>query len=309
LPPFSGNHFFVDAVSGSDGNEGDAENPFATLAYAYSKTTSGNNDVIYIVGDGATTGTQRLTATLTWANNATHLIGLTAPVMYASRARISHSTTATAAINPLVSVTGSGCIFANFSLFQGIAATTTADQLWKDSGERNYYYRVHFGGMGKAASGAGSNHASSYCLYLHGGGERLFEQCVVGLDTISRGAANASLLLDSEAARDVFKECHFPMYAGATTPVFVDCNSSASLNRKITFYGCQFLNIADVSGYTVAAVVKNNAAQNGYVVIEDCSVYGATHWTAAAASLVLIASPTHASMGTTGGFAVTATIT
>ena len=95
LPPFTGNYFFCDYKNGNDGNSGSANNPFKTITAAYAQTTSGNNDVIFIVGDGATDATQRLTATLTWAKNATHLIGLTAPTLYSQRARISNPTTAT----------------------------------------------------------------------------------------------------------------------------------------------------------------------------------------------------------------------
>ena len=313
LPPFGGNYYWCDYVNGSDGNEGTAENPFKTLAYAYTKTRDGRNDVIFIVGGAtaasATAYTQRLTATLTWANNATHLIGLGAPTLYANRARISHLTTATTNINPLVNVTGSGCIFANFSLFQGVGQAATAEQLWKDEGQRNYYGRVAFGGMGATGGTTSGSNASSYCLYLSGGGERVFEDCVIGLDTTARNAANASLKIAGAAARDTFRRCDFPMYATAASPFFIDCNSANSLNRKVTFDACRFINESDISGSTPAAVINNHANQNGYVILTNCTAYGATHWTAAAATMVLIDSPTRASMGTTGGFAVNATIT
>ena len=63
IPPFTGQYLFVDYVNGSDGNDGSPGTPMKTLAAAYAKTTSGKNDVIFLVGDGDTTATQRLTAT------------------------------------------------------------------------------------------------------------------------------------------------------------------------------------------------------------------------------------------------------
>lgn len=162
-PFFTGNWYFVDAVHGSDGNTGAADSPLATLTQAYSKTVSGNNDVVVIVGDGATTGTQRLSATLTWANNATHLIGMTAPVMQAQRARIAPVTTATTNINPLMTVSGSGCYFGNFSFFQGIGQASTDEQLIVVSGSRNCFWNVDFGGIGATA---GAARAGSYVIGL-----------------------------------------------------------------------------------------------------------------------------------------------
>jgi len=136
--PFTGNVLhFVNAITGLGRRRRQRSQPFRTLAYAYSRCTSGNNDVIYIVGNGGTTGTQRLSSTLTWAKNATHLIGITAPTGIGQRARISTATGATANVSPLVDVTASGCLFANFSLFQGVGEASTDEQLWRESGQRN----------------------------------------------------------------------------------------------------------------------------------------------------------------------------
>ena len=122
--PFTGNWYFVDAAAGSDGNEGTVDAPLQTIARAYALCTDGNNDVVALIGapltSAPTTGTFRLSATLTWAKSATHMIGITAPTRVGQRARIAPLTTATTNINPLFSVTAQGCVFANFSFFQGM---------------------------------------------------------------------------------------------------------------------------------------------------------------------------------------------
>jgi hypothetical protein len=129
--PFSGNYYFVDPVHGSNGNQGtNIDRPFATLYYALSKCTSGNNDVIFLIGNGAVSGAATLstalaqavdstvtTGTLLWNKDATHLIGICAPTGVAQRALIQPpsgdgTTTYTAATfgsNALVTVSGSGC--------------------------------------------------------------------------------------------------------------------------------------------------------------------------------------------------------
>ncbi len=110
LPPFTGNYFWVDETFGSDGNTGGPQDPLKTLAQAQSYATAGNNDVVFV------NGTIHTTATIAWAKNNTHLIGLTAPSQN-DRARISAS--GTTVFTPLVNVTAGGCIIKNIGTFYG----------------------------------------------------------------------------------------------------------------------------------------------------------------------------------------------
>lgn len=296
--PLTGTYFFVDPAVGSDAYDGlSPEQPFSTLTAAYNAAVAGNNDVIVLIGDGSTTGTARLTSTLTWAKNATHLVGVTAPTMIGQRARISHATTATTNFK-LLSVTASGCIFANFSLFQGIGQASTDEQLADISGDRNYFGNVQFGGMG-AANGAAR--AGSYCVYLNDGDENTFDGCTFGLDTINRSAANASVKFGGQSQRNVFQNCLFPMYATATSPWFIDANSVGSIDRFQLFKGCTFINTGTS---TLAGVVSFNASQGGKIVFDNCTVTGAAVWTASATSTVIVSGPVP--NGATSGVAVTA---
>ncbi len=298
--PFSGNYYFVDAVTGADGNAGSADSPMATLTGAYGRCVAGNNDVVIIVGDGSTTATQRLSATLVWAKSATHLVGMTAPTAISQRARISTATGATANVNPLVQVTAQGCVFANFSLFQGVGETATAEQLWSEEGQRNYYWNVQFGGMGSVA---GASEAASYSLRLYGASENTFDGCTIGLDTRDRDEANASLLIRKNATptastRNVFRDCLFPMRATAATPLFVDLNESGSIDRFVLFKNCTFINF----GTAVTAVVGFHASQGGYAVMDNCTAVNAADWTASDTATVQIAGPVP--NGDTSGMAV-----
>src|ERR1041385_8192604 len=126
--PFGPNSkvFFVQPAIGADGNRGtDIAHPLATLSQAHTLCTAGNNDVVFLIGDGSTAATARLSATLTWSKNATHLVGITAPTMISQRARISTASGATTNTNPLIEVSGNGCMFANFSIFQGVGQAST----------------------------------------------------------------------------------------------------------------------------------------------------------------------------------------
>ena len=301
LPPFTGKYLFVNPAIGNDGYEGTADQPLKTLPAAYAKTTSGNNDVIFLVGNGTTTATARLTATLTWANNATHLLGLTAPSPFASRARISDLTTATAEINPMMAVSGSGCIFANFSFYQGIGQTSTAEQLMDISGSRNVFSRIHFGGMGATASSGGAAAATSYCInFLAGGDENFFEDCVIGLDTIARTAANASVKFTAGAgvARNVFQNCVFPAYAtgSGSGAFFIDASGASSVDRFNTCRRCLFTSSVGSGGSAISAAV-NPPVGGGLIVLDECTSVGVTAWSGASSYVYATAPTATASAG------------
>ena len=280
--PLTGNWYFCDYANGSDGNEGTADNPFKTISYAHTKAVAGNNDVVVIVGDGSTTATQRLTETLTWSKNATHLIGMTAPSLEAQRARISHETTEDTNFL-MMTVSASGCIFANFSFFQGVGEASTDEKLIDVTGSRNCFSNVQFGGMGNSV---GAGRAGSYVIYINGGGENLFSHCSVGLETVQRSAANASVVIASGAQRNTFEDCIFPIAASATSPLYLDASASNALNgSSMRFRRCSFYALLNISSAATPAVVASVASDvNGTVFFDGCST-SATKWAAAATTV------------------------
>lgn len=301
--PFTGNYYFVDAVAGADGNTGAADSPMASLTAAYARCVAGNNDVVVIMGDGGTTATQRLSSTLTWAKAATHLIGMTAPTMVSQRARISTAAGATANVNPLVEVTAQGCLFANFSLFQGVGQSATDEQLWKESGQRNCYVNVDFGGMG-SANGAGR--AGSYGLLLYGAGECTFRGCRFGTDTQDRTAANANVRIrknasNTECKRIIFEDCEFSMRCVTnTTPLFVDADEASSIDRYIRFKDCTFIN----TGTATPAVVAAQNATNAYLLFDRCCKMLATSWGVAGRTNIYVNGPATSTTVTLAGSAL-----
>lgn len=290
--PLTGSWFFVDYQYGSDGNGvasgrtpsgggvGGAppNSPMKTLQAAHDLCLDGNNDVVVIMGNGSSTGTARLTATLTWTKNATHLLGMTAPVLEAQRARISTLTTATVNINPLMSVSGSGCIFSNFSFFQGVGQASTDEQLIDITGSRNYFGNVDFGGMGNAA---GAARAGSYVMKLNGGGENTFDSCSIGLETVQRSAANANVVFVGGAQRNLFRNCTFAMNTSSNTALYIDASASNAFNGSTnTMRFCFFRTLLSVTSATSPSVVATVAADvNGVLYFDTCACR-ATDWSA-----------------------------
>lgn len=283
LPLTTGRVIFADYVNGSDGNDGSADFPVQTLSQAYSLATDGNNDVIVIVGDGSTAATQRLTATLTWAKDATHLVGMAAPSYVGQRARISHASTApTTVFTPMVLVTASGCIFSNFSIYEGFnPGSSTACVTWEDQGQRNAYVNVNIQGMAGTGTYPTGDNASSANLKLTGGGERSFYHCAIGADTIARTAANASVWMTGGAARDSFEDCIYPMWAnasGGSNPCFIAGTGSNAIQSWVLFKSCGFLNSMNISPVAAVAAAIISATPNGTFVLSRCYATGVTQW-------------------------------
>lgn len=314
--PLTGTYFFVDPAAGSDAYDGlSPETPFQTIYAAYAAATAGNNDVIVLIGNGSTSGTARMstalaqsvtssatTGTITWAKNATHLIGVTAPTGVANRARFAPPTgTYTAATfgnsGNMFNVTASGCIFANFSVFGGFSTGNASQVVWIENGGRNYYSDVQFGGFGDTASAQGAN---ARALKVMGAGENTFVNCTVGLDTVTRTVANANLEFASATPRNKFINCDFPIMTSSATTVAIIGSAAGAIDRWNKFQQCMFYNAVDSTSTTISAVANLNAAAGGSLVFNNCTAVGATKWGDAGAlanSYVDNAAPTAATSG------------
>jgi len=317
-PLFTGSWWFVDPASGSDGNTGAADSPLATIYRAYSLAADGNNDVIVIVGDGTTTGTARMstalaaandatatTGTVTWAKNALHMIGQASPTVN-SRARFAPPTgTYTAATfgnsGNMFNVTGAGCYFANFSVYNGFSTGATGQIAWKDAGSRNTYVGVSILGMNDSTS-AGST--TSRSLTITGGGEHTFVGCQIGGDTTTRTAANATLEFSGGTARSRFIECVFPAMTNAATPIIIKTAAASAIDRWNLFDRCVFVNAVKSTSTTMSGAVTMAASAGGLLAMKDCTAIGITAWGTDATTLAQIYVDGGAPTAATSGLAV-----
>ena len=319
LPLTIGNVYFCDYVNGSDGNIGSAEEPLKTLYGAHARMTSGNNDVAVIVGNGGTSATQRLslanaqtidstatTGTLVWSKNACHIVGMAAPTMFAQRARIAPPSgtylASTFNADIFVSVTASGCNFINFSTFVGFSTGSANMVGWKDTGSRNYYRNVQFGGFGDTASAQGTG-ARALLVGAAGSGENTFESCVIGLDTVPRTVANANLELAGGTPRNTFKNCLFPSQANAAGVLGILITGASAIDRTNYFIGCQWPNGMSSGGTAQTVIVSmTSASPGGQLAMDNCWFIGdaSTNWgdtNALANMYVTGATPTAAGNG------------
>lgn len=296
---YTGNWYFVNETTGSDGNTGAADSPLKTLAQAQTLATANQNDVV------AFQGTIHQTSSLTWAKNQVHLVGMCDPLMRGKRARISVS--GSVGFDKLMDISASGCHFSNFGTFFGWTNTSAALLAVSDTGGRNCYESVEFMGFGDATVSTGSsNLTGSRAFKLNTStGETTFRNCVFGVDTTVRNATNYTVEIAGGAPRITFENCDFEADLGASGASAAHVLIGASgIDRYLNFKYCRFMN-ATKSGATAMSQIFNvNASAGGFVLLDRCTAFGATHWETSASGCVVL------DMGTVtahdGGIAVAA---
>ncbi len=266
----TGNVFYCDPVNGLDTNDGQTpvttpggHGPTQTLGAGYNLLRSGYNDVLILLSNGASTGSARIHATFTWAKNAAHLIGVCAPTPISQRARIANGT-ADAAFATFFVVSGNGCLFSNLSFFQGFTAGVAAEILMTITGVRNAFLNVDFEGMGDTT---GATDTGSRCILIKAD-ENYFYHCNIGLDTVERTGANASVELQSGAARTIFENCTFLFWSSDGDTYGLLVAAAAGMDRFVLIKGCNF--IAGV-GTIIAAVFHLVAGAGGLVCFDATS--------------------------------------
>jgi hypothetical protein len=276
IPPV-GTWRYVDGTNGVDTNAGTLWTaPLKTITAGLAAMTTAKHDVLALMA--AVAGTSELAA-IDWTHNFSHLVGLGAPTGIAQRTRI---VCGAKELSPFFTVSGYGNLFSNLYFWQG---QDDADSLInvKVSGNRNYFQNVHFAGGGHATQAIDGG-----ASLLVSGSENLFRRCVIGVDSVVAAAGMANLLFDSYATRNVFEDCIFQIYAGATTVKHVEVVDNIGLDRWNLFKNCLFINSCRT--YTLAEVFTIPAAMasvTNYLILNDCDMLGSLQWESAGRDVVV----------------------
>lgn len=295
LPIYTGNWYFVNESVGSDGYEGTADRPFATLAYALTKTTANQNDVI------AFSGTIHLTATLTWSKNQVHLVGMDAPMQRGKRARISVS--GSTAFSPMIDVTASGCQLTNFGTFYGFNSASNNAICLRDTGGRNSYDNVEILGFGDntVTTGTANRTAARAMLITGSTGEITMRNCVLGGDTLQRGAANYTLEIAGGAPRITLINCDFEadLAVGGTGGSHILIGASG-IDRYLNLVNCRFINDTKSSGSAMTQLMHLDAAIGGLILWHNSVAVGVTHIETSPTNQIFLSNAAPSSTADTG---------
>jgi len=270
-----GNVIYCNPSSSYTGTQtGSQDAPFTSLPVAYSATRNGKNDVVVLVGNGAANGTARLSSAFTWSNDATHLVGVASGVNLSGRARIAPTSGVTAFAN-FFTVSGNGCLFQNVQWFDGFTTGTTSQIALTVSGGRNNFVNCHIAGMGDNES---AQSAGSRSVKISTTGENVFQNCVIGVDTITRTAANASVEFAGGAPRNQFIDCIFPFMTSAATPLGIIVSAAAGSDRFQYFKQCAFINAVKSTSTAMDGLATLAASMGGLLLMKDCTLVGITEF-------------------------------
>lgn len=253
--------------------DGSAAKPYQSFATAYGVLRTGYNDVLVLVGNGLASGTARIDAAFTWGKDAAHLVGVCSPGTFSLRARLAPSS-GTTAFTPFFTVSGNGCIFQNIQWFMGFTTGTTSQLGMVITGSRNYFQNCAIDGMAdnESAQSAGSR---SLKIGSGGSGENYFLNCEIGVDTITRTQANATVEFASGTPRNVFRNCIFPFTTSAAGVLGILGTGAACMDRFQLFDNCMFMNnIKSTSTVMTVLGSLTSASPGGLILFKQCILLG-----------------------------------
>jgi hypothetical protein len=268
---FPGKHFFVDSVNGSDSNSGKdwahAKKSVYGTAGGYSLLTTGNNDVLHVLGNATA---YLSTAVGTWSKDYCHMVGHTAPIYTGGRVRFTNSIT-TATAGEFV-ISGTGCVFKNIHWQWGQSATATSVVGVAISGNgRNAFINCAFEGPTSATCAGGT---AIRTVTITSSQDNYFSNCFFGGDTaVSNSAAGAVLSFNgTDNTRNVFEDCIFVAYNSTTTSATINYVDGATATSSWNlFKDCLF---HSASGTVVADTIRYTTSYDGSTILKGCSLTG-----------------------------------
>lgn len=283
--PSVGNIFYVDPGAGSDtANSGTSrDDAFATVTAAYAAMTADQDDVC-VIAPSSSTGRTSEAASINWAKRRTHIIG-NGPLRTGwNRAGINFASTAT---TPSFTVSATNCSFTNII----ISNFNDINVLVNVSAAYNTFNYVHFAGIANATTGADTAGRS---LVITEADDNHFNNCMIGVDTVTNSAANAQVELigNTAVARTQFNDCIFNSVGDDGGIRFVLFTGAYSSEVYTLFRNCLFLNSRGGST-TLTVAMTIPASVNGKVLLDNPGVYGVTDWADVYTNLYVLRSPTN----------------
>lgn len=276
IPALMGSVFYVDPADGLDSYDGSTPaRGFKTLTAGYAALTENTNDTLVLIGNDASVA--KLTETLDWAKNYTHLIGACAPVGVSQRARIfGHADNND--VTPLILVSASGCSFRNIYVNYGVDDAGCLEAV-EVTGSRNYFENCHFAGIGHATQDA----ALACSLKITGASECRFVHCSIGSDTQhTRGADNSEILVSTRASKMFFEDCYIYAWISAGGHSLVKTEEAAAMTGTWLFKNCIFESMIqdNATPMDVAFDIHINP-ETLYLILANCVGVHISAWAAA----------------------------
>jgi len=105
--------------------------------------------------------------------------------------------------------------------------------------------------------------------------ENTFVDCTIGVDTIDAATGMVGILFDTEAHRNIFRNCVVRIRAGNAGAAFVEVADATGIDRDTIFDNCLFLNNSATS-LTSGFVMPAGMGAPRKLLLKDCMIVGAT---------------------------------
>jgi len=268
IPTSPGKIFFVNYGTGSDGNSGTSmTRPFKTVEYAYSRATSGNDDVIVLLGSS----THVLSAMLDVSKSRVHFVGIdgTDGRFYGQNAKVSLTATTGAANVFTMKNTGVRNSFTNIKF---INSSTVTEGIYcvGEGGEYAVYTNCEI------YKSTDLDVTGSAELVLNGDSAQ-FIGCTIGSLADARVGAiiRANVLLTAElvaagkVTRDcLFQDCLFWIQAANAANRFVYGANATDVERMLLFRNCGFVNNLAGAGTPGQAIAMGATLTVGNIILD-----------------------------------------
>lgn len=234
-----------------------------SLLIAYNLLRDGYNDGVIFIGEA--TAYQPSTA-FVWAKNYAHLIGATNGLAgMGQRARIVNTAANDLAI--LFTLSGSGCLIKNIQFYDGKDKAEDGACVLV-SGSRNHMVNCFVAGMADATASGPFSRAGSYSLKVSGA-ENQFTDCVIGVDTVARTAANHELIVAGE--RNRFIGCELRSNSTTAGKFLAQIDNSGGDLRTVRFDNCLFHNYTSNWATGITDAIDIPAAGSTVYVLLDAA--------------------------------------
>ncbi len=268
IPTSPGKIYFVDYGNGSDGNRGTSMGaPLKTVEYAYSLVTSGNDDIICLIGSA----THVLAAMLDVSKSRVHFVGVdgTNGRLYGNNAKISLSVSTGATNVFTMKNTGVRNSFTNIKFING-ATVTEGIHCVGEGGEYALYTNCEI------YKSTDLDVTTSSELVLNGDSAQ-FVGCTIGsladarVGTVIRPCVRltAGLVGAGLVTRDcIFQDCLFWIQASHTTSTFVYAANATDVERMLMFKRCGFVNNLASSATPAQAIAGAATLTVGNIILD-----------------------------------------
>lgn len=289
LPPTSGTYFFVDYTLGSDGNKGtDVSRPLKTVDAAYDLTTSGNDDVIVLMGSA----THVLSEMLDVSKSRVHFVGMdgTNGRLYGQNAKV--SLTATTGATNVFTMKNTG-VRNSFTNIKWMNSSTVTEGLYcvGEGGEYALYQNCEF------YKDTDLNETTAAELVLNGDSAQFFN-CTFGslanllVGDIIRPCVELTkeIVGSGKVTRDTtMVNCSFWRQLAGTAGVFIRAAASGDVERLLLLESPTF--VAANLGSTPAVCISSATLTDGWIAVNNPAGFNVTKIATATGVLVNGAAP------------------